>query len=198
MRAASDGSRLPQLTPIRTGVVVPACDFDQGGELLVALVAAADIARIDAQLGQRLGTLGHLGQQLVAIEMEIANQRHATTQRIEALTNARHRSRGFERVDRDAHQFRSGLGQCLDLLDGCGDIGGIGVGHRLHHDRRIATNQNMTNPHLAGGTTDNLRHHSSRVKRATVTSINGFKSMGRPLYVMRACAALPMTISNGG
>ncbi len=130
--------------------------------------------------------------------MEIANQRHPTAQRIEALAYARYRSRRFERIDRDAHQFRPGLGQGLNLLDGCGDIGGIGVGHRLHHDGRITTDQNMTNPHLAGGTTDYLRHHSSRVKRATVTSINGFKSIGRPLYVMRACVALPMTISNGG
>jgi hypothetical protein len=35
------------------------------------------------------------------------------------------------------------------------DIDGIGVGHRLHHHGRIAADQHMADPHLAGGTTDN-------------------------------------------
>ena len=41
-------------------------------------------------------------------------------------------------VDGDADQLRAGAGQGGDLLDGGGDVGGIGVGHGLHHYRCIA------------------------------------------------------------
>ena len=47
------------------------------GELRVALAALADVAGIDPVLGERAGALRELGQQLVAVEMEIADQRNA-------------------------------------------------------------------------------------------------------------------------
>ncbi len=46
--------------------------LDQGRELVVALRAVADVARIDAVLVERDGALGNLGQQLVAVEVEVA------------------------------------------------------------------------------------------------------------------------------
>jgi hypothetical protein len=49
-----------------------------------------------------------------------------------------HRCRGFGGIDRDADELRSGVGQRLDLCDGRADVRGIGVGHRLHDDRRAA------------------------------------------------------------
>ncbi len=89
--------------------------------------------------------------------------------------------------------FRAGLGQRLHLAHGGRDIDGIGIGHRLQtataHRR---ADQHSADPHLAAGATDYLRHHCSRelffkggysssVKRATVASIKGVRSMGRPL-----------------
>ena len=158
--------RLVEAAPVHADayrLVVPAGHLDQGRELLVALVAAPEIAGIDAQLGQGLGALGHLRQQLVAVEMKVADQRHPAAQRVETITDARHRSRRFQRVDGDPHQLRPGLGKRLHLLHGGRDVDGIGVGHRLHHHGRIAADQHLTDPHLAGNTTHDLRHHSSRV-----------------------------------
>ena len=160
------GQRLVEAAPVHADahrLVVAAGHLDQGGKLLVTLVAAPDVAGIDAQLGQRLGALGHLGQQLVAVEMKVADQRHPAAQRVETIANARHRSGGFQRVDGDPHQLRPGLGERLNLAHGGCDIDGIGVGHRLHHHGRIAADQHLTNLHLAGSTTHDLRHHSSRV-----------------------------------
>ena len=54
-RASSSWSRLPQFTPMRTGLSIAAGDLDHLGELRVALAAAADVAGVDAVLGQRLG-----------------------------------------------------------------------------------------------------------------------------------------------
>ncbi len=38
-------------------------------------------------------------------------------------------------VDGDADELGSGFDQVGGLLDGRGDVGGVGVGHRLHDDR---------------------------------------------------------------
>ena len=50
-------------------------EFDDRGELHVALVLEADIAGIDAIFVERLGAGGMIGQQLVADVMEVADQR---------------------------------------------------------------------------------------------------------------------------
>jgi hypothetical protein len=50
----------------------------------------------------------------------------------------RHGGSSLLAVDRDAHQFGARARQRCDLLDGARDIGGIGIGHRLHHDRGAA------------------------------------------------------------
>ena len=57
---------------------------------------------------------------------------------VELLDDGRDGGSGFFVVDRDANQFGAGPRQRRDLLDGAGDVGGIGVGHRLHHNRCIA------------------------------------------------------------
>jgi hypothetical protein len=57
-------------------LVVSHRDFDDVGELPVALVLETDIARIDPVFGQRLGAGRMIGQQLVADIVEIADERH--------------------------------------------------------------------------------------------------------------------------
>ncbi len=60
--------------------------------------AEADIAGIDAVLGQRLGAAGIVGEQLVAVVVEVADQRHVDAQPIEAARwMLRHGGRGSRR-----------------------------------------------------------------------------------------------------
>ena len=44
-------------------------------------------------------------------------------------------------VDRDAHELGAGARQRRDLARGAFDVGGVGVGHRLHDDRRAAADR---------------------------------------------------------
>jgi hypothetical protein len=84
--------------------------------------------------------------------MKIADQRHPASQHVEALADARNRSGGFQGIDGHAHHLRAGIGELLYLAHGGADVDGVGIGHRLHHYGRIAADQNMANPHLAGYT----------------------------------------------
>ena len=58
--------------------------------------------------------------------------------RSKPLVNARHGGGALVAVDGDAHDLGAGAVQCCNLRDGLVDIGGVGVGHRLHDDRRAA------------------------------------------------------------
>ena len=51
---------------------------------------------------------------------------------------SRHGGGALVAVDGDAHDLRAGAMQRRDLRDRLVDIGGVGVGHRLHDDRRAA------------------------------------------------------------
>jgi hypothetical protein len=111
-------------------------DFD---ELPVLLVLEADIARIDAVLRQRFGTGGMIGEQRVADVMKIADQRHIETEPFEALADLRNRGSALIAVDGDPDDLGAGAMQGCDLGNGGVDIGGIGVGHGLHHNGCAAT-----------------------------------------------------------
>ncbi len=111
--------------------------------------ALADVARIDAPLVERLGAFGHLLEYLVAVEMEVADQRHLQIHFQQALTYPGHRLGGLTRVDSDAYQFRAGTRQ-LPHLHGRGHlIDGIGIGHRLHHHRMLAADIHPAHTHSA-------------------------------------------------
>ena len=62
----------------------------------------------------RAGRLG--GQQLVAVVVEVADDRHLDAHHRQLVDDARHRGRGFGGVDRDPHQLRAGAPQVGDLL----------------------------------------------------------------------------------
>ncbi len=70
-------------------LVVPAGQLDHGGELLVALHAAADVAGVDSILGQSLRACRVVGEQLVPVEMEVTHQRNRATEAIEARSDGR-------------------------------------------------------------------------------------------------------------
>ena len=66
------------------------------------------------------------------------------------IADVRHGGSGFLAIDRDAHHFRSGARQRRDLRDRAIDIGGVGVGHRLHDDRRTAADGDIADHDLGG------------------------------------------------
>ena len=74
--------------------------LDHLRELAVVLVALADVAGVDAVLGQRLGAGRIVGQQAVAVVVEVADQRHVDAHAVELLADVRHRRRRLGRVDR--------------------------------------------------------------------------------------------------
>ena len=58
---------------------------------------------------------GMLGEQLVAVVVEVADQRHVDAHAREPLADMRHRGRRFRRVDGDAHELRAGARELRDL-----------------------------------------------------------------------------------
>jgi hypothetical protein len=80
--------------------------------------------------------------------------RACTEAGVETLADAGHRSGGLKRVDGDPHHLRARLRELLDLARRRADVGGVGVGHRLHHDGRVAPDQDVADPDLAGPAAD--------------------------------------------
>ena len=70
-------------------LAVAAGDLDHLGELRVALAAAADVAGVDAVLCQRFGAGRVRPQQLVAVEMEVADDRHGDARAARAVATMR-------------------------------------------------------------------------------------------------------------
>src|SRR2546429_8731627 len=92
-------------------------DLDHLRELRVALGSPPDVTRVDAVLGERRGAIRMLAQELMAVEVEVADQRHADTRAIETLANPRHRRPRPAPVDRGAHQLRPPARGRLPLPD---------------------------------------------------------------------------------
>ncbi len=70
--------------------------------------------------------------------MEVADDRHGDVHLRQPLLDARHGGGRLVAVDRDAHQLGAGARQRRHLLRGAFDVGGVGIGHRLHDDRMTA------------------------------------------------------------
>ena len=122
-------------------LVVPDRGFDDRRELAVLLLLEADVPRVDAVLGQSLGAGRMIGEELVADIVEVADQRHVDAEPRQAVADAGHGRRALVAVDGDAHDLRSGTVEGGDLCDRRVDVGRVGVGHRLHDDRRRAADQ---------------------------------------------------------
>jgi hypothetical protein len=109
-------------------------ELDHLGELRIPLAAAPDVAGIDAVLGQCIGTLGMFPQQLVPVEMKVADDGNCNAHLREAVTDRRDRGRGRCFIHGDTHEFAARARQRLDLLRRAFDVRGVGIGHRLHDD----------------------------------------------------------------
>src|SRR5438132_13163702 len=102
-------------------------DLDHLRELRVALGSPPDVTRVDAVLGERRGAIRMLAQELMAVEVEVAEQRHAGTGAIETLANRSLRRRSLARVDRGAHELRPRAPARLPLPDRALDRRGTGT-----------------------------------------------------------------------
>jgi hypothetical protein len=125
-------------------------NLDERGELRVALGLEADIARIDPVFGKGFGAGGMVSEELVPDVVEIADQRHSDAALGEPVADVGHRGGALVAVDGDAHQLGAGAPELGHLLDGGLDVGGVGVGHRLHDNGRAAADGHAANVHTHG------------------------------------------------
>jgi hypothetical protein len=125
--------------------------LDHRGELIVALRAFADVSWIDAVLGEGAGAVAELLQQLVAVVMEVADERHAAAARIQPLADRRHLGGRLGRVHGDAHQLRARARERLHLARRRLGVGGVGIRHRLHDDGRAAADDDVADRYRARG-----------------------------------------------
>ena len=130
----------PQLTPMRTGLVVVDRDLDDRREVLVVALRA-DVPWVDAVLGERRGHLGVLGQELVPVVVEVADDRDVDAESAHLADHLGDRGRRLLGVDRDADELRPGVGEARDLDGRRVGIGGVGVRHRLDDDGMRAADE---------------------------------------------------------
>ena len=82
------------------GLAVVARDFADGGELLVAPLAVADVAGIDAVFVERAGAIGIFREQDVAVVMKIADDGNVAAGIEQALLDFRNSRGGFRACSR--------------------------------------------------------------------------------------------------
>jgi hypothetical protein len=75
--------------------------------------------------------------------MEVANDGDVNAALVQAFDDGGDGRGGFLGVYRNANKFRTGLRQSRNLLDGAGNVGCAGVGHRLHDDRDLRAYANL-------------------------------------------------------
>jgi hypothetical protein len=117
-----------------------------GAEVGILLLALAYRAGIDAVLVQGQRHLGVFAQQYMAVEVKIAHQGHIHPQVGQAALDLRYSLGSFIVVDGHAHDFGAGTGKGPNLPHRGLDVGGIGVGHGLHHHRVVAPFGDFAHP----------------------------------------------------
>ena len=131
----SSWSSEPQLTPIRTGLSFVDRDPDDRREVLVVALRP-DVARVDPVLREGLRHLRVLDQELVAVVVEVADDRDVDAEVVASLRDHLRDGRGgLVGVDRDADELRAGVGEPGDLDRGRVGVRGVRVRHRLDDDR---------------------------------------------------------------
>ena len=105
---------------------------------------------------------GYFLSRMMAVVVEIADDRHAHAELVERLGDLRNRRGGLFGVDGDADQLRAGLRQRHHLIHGGRDVGRVGVGHGLDHDGVSAANSNSTNINGHGIAARGRRHSTSK------------------------------------
>ena len=123
--------------------------LDDGGELVVPLAPEADVAGVDAVLGQQARAFRVLAEQRMAVVVKIAHQGHVAAHHAHALDDLGHGGGGLFRVDRDAHDLGPGAGEFRHLAGRGLRVLRVRVGHGLDHDRVLGPHVDVG--HLHGG-----------------------------------------------
>ena len=111
-------------------------------EDLLEAIHAADVARVDADLVDRMieGGEGHL-----VVEMDVADERY-----LDPPPDLAENRGVFRLRHRDANQLAAGLLEPMDLGDGGLELMRIGRGHRLDDDRIVAADGHAADDDDAG------------------------------------------------
>ena len=110
-------------------------------------VFGPDVARINTVLRQCLGALRELREKKMAVVVKVADDRHVGALIRKPRHDLGHSSSGGLVVDRHAHQLAAGLCQGAHLSDRAHHVGGVGVRHRLNHDRILSADLDPTDVH---------------------------------------------------
>ena len=109
-------------------------DFDHRPEVVVVFTANGAVAGVDTVLGEGGCGVGVLGEELVAVVVEVADDGRVPTFFLDAFDDVGDGFGGGVVVDGDADELGASAREGGDLLDGGFDVGGVGVGHRLDDD----------------------------------------------------------------
>ena len=136
----------PPVDPDPDGLVVVDGDPDDRREVLVVALGA-DVAGVDPVLGEGRGHLRVVHEQLVAVVVEVADDRDVDAEATDLADHLGDGGRRLVRVHGHPDQLRAGMRQAGDLDRGPVRIRGIRVGHRLDDDRMGAPDQDATDVH---------------------------------------------------
>src|SRR5262245_12188173 len=157
-RASSTWSRLPQFTPMRTGL-----PYLRAISIIVANCSSRFVPRptFPGLIRYLARTRAHSGKS--ASSLWPLKWKSPTSGTLQPSASSRARIAGTAaaacRVDRDPHHLGAGLRELEHLPRGRGDVRGVGVRHRLDHDRRIAADGDLLDPDLARDAAVHLRVH---------------------------------------
>jgi hypothetical protein len=87
----------------------------------------------------------------VRLEMDVRHQRHLAAGGAHLAGDVLQIRRINLLLRRDPDNFATGIRECQDLRDTGGRVAGVGSDHRLHADRVVAADADVSDPHLAGG-----------------------------------------------
>ena len=133
------------------GLPVVDRDPDDRREVLVVALGA-DVARVDPVLREPGRHLRVLHEQLVAVVVEVADDRHVDAEVVAQLLEHRGDGRrGLLGVHGDPDELRARVGEARDLDRGRVGVGGVGVGHRLDDDRVGRADQDAPDVDRDGG-----------------------------------------------
>src|SRR5439155_6527535 len=135
----------PHRLPVRRG------DLDDPSEVIVVLLPGSDVSGIDPVLVEGARALGILREQEVAAEVEVPDDGRRDALIAHAPHDLGHRLGRLRRVDGDADELGSRLGERRGLVGGRFGIGGVRVGHRLDGDGGAASDR-----HRADGDRDGV------------------------------------------
>src|SRR5690554_6184071 len=188
---------LLQILLQRTGIDAdPQWDAMIAGRVnhLAHAILAADIAWIDAQA---VGTEISHSQGDAIVEMDVGNQRYGHT-RLDPSKGlgSLHAGHGH------THEVCPGGGEVFDLRDGGLDVAGIGIGHRLDADRRIAAHGHRPDLDAARQAARHrnwLKTHElpTVVRKTPVVSPGASSTTDSPLYSTSIPSGWPSTNEKG-